>query len=63
MKKKIFRVWATYRSDCYLDVEAKDENEAYDIAKNSDGEDFINDDYGINDWEIKEDDIEELETT
>jgi len=61
MKKK-FRVWATYKSDCYLEVEAEDKDEAYDIAMNTDGGDFTpNDDYINDNWDIDASDIEELE--
>lgn len=61
MKKK-FRVWATYQSDCYLDIEAEDKDEAYAIAKNTDGGDFTpNDDIDNDSWEIKEYDIEEID--
>lgn len=39
-----YRVWAEVTSYCYLDVEAKDADEAYDIASETDGGDFITDD-------------------
>jgi len=61
MKKK-FRVWATYKSSCYLDVEAKNRDEAYDIANNADGGDFLPEDsYDCDSWEVNEYDIEEIE--
>ena len=60
MKKK-FRVWATYRTECYLEVEAEDLDEAYDIAKDTDGDNFTdNDDYHVDQWDIDPSDIEEL---
>ena len=46
-------------SYAYLEVEAEDENEAYNIARETDGGEFIPTDEG--DWEILEDEIEEVE--
>lgn len=44
-----FRVWARSISDVYLDVEAETEEEARDIAENTDGGLFT--DAGTGDWE------------
>lgn len=46
MKK--FRVWAESISDVYLDVEAETEEEAMEIAMDTDGGDYIED--GCGDW-------------
>lgn len=40
-KKKTYRVWAKVTSYCYLDVEASSEDEAFAIADDTDGGDFI----------------------
>lgn len=40
-KKKKYRVWTTMKTRCYLDVEAYNEDEAWEIAENTDGGDFI----------------------
>lgn len=45
-----YRVWAECISDVYLDVEAESEDEAIEIANETDGGDFITSDYG--DWKI-----------
>lgn len=37
----IYRVWAEMISDVYIDIEADSPEEAYDIADNADGGDFI----------------------
>ncbi len=48
-----FRVWAECITDCYLDVEAKSEEEALNIAAETDGGEFITDDsYGSGDWRV-----------
>jgi hypothetical protein len=57
MKK--FTVLASYRTFVYALVEAEDEDQAYDIARDMDGGDFeraIDDD--LSDWSI--DDVEEV---
>ena len=52
-KKKMYRVWAEMVTDCYLDVEAKSEEEALNIAAETDGGDLISDDgWGSGDWRI-----------
>lgn len=40
-KKKKYRVWTTMKTRCYLDVEADNEDEAWEIAENTDGGEFI----------------------
>lgn len=54
-----YKVKAVMTSYAYLEVEAEDENEAYNIARETDGGEFIPTDEG--DWEILEDEIEEVE--
>jgi hypothetical protein len=46
-----FKITASYSTTCILEIEANNENEAYEIALNADGGDFIqiNQPY---DWEI-----------
>ena len=51
-----YRVWAECISDVYLDVEADSEEEAMDIARATDGGEFI--DSGDGDWNYGE--VEEL---
>lgn len=57
--KKTFRVHANSMIYYYIDVEAKNKDEAYDIAVNADGGDFT-ETIENNDWEVQEHDIEEL---
>ena len=45
-----YRVWAECISDVYLDVEAESEEEALEIAAETDGGDFI--DSGTGDWDL-----------
>lgn len=53
MKK--FRVTASYTVYCYATVEAKDEDQASEIAWNMDSCDFETEcDTGISDWHIGE---------
>ena len=51
---KTFRVWATYNNYCFIDVKAKSKEEAEEIASQSDGGDFINNDSPLDDgnWHI-----------
>lgn len=56
---KTYKVIASYRTIVYVNVEAKDADEAYDIARDMDGGDFERakgDD--LSDWSI--DDVEEV---
>ncbi len=56
---KTYKVLASYRTYVYALVEAKDEDQAYDIARDMDGGDFERakgDD--LSDWSI--DDVEEV---
>ena len=56
---KTFRVFVTSVERYCIDVEANDKDEAYDIAKNTDGGDFDScGDYGT--WDIEEDTIKEI---
>lgn len=54
-----YRVWAKMTTYCYLDVEAEDEEQAKDVAEETDGGDFTADDMQ-GDWEI-EDDVDLLD--
>jgi hypothetical protein len=57
MKK--FKVIASYRTIVYAIVEAEDEDQAYDIARDMDGGDFERDKGDdLSDWSI--DDVEEV---
>lgn len=53
MKKK-YRVWAKMTSYSYLDVEAKSEDEAINIANETDGGEFIptTSEDSAGDWKI-----------
>lgn len=53
-EKKTYRVWAKTTSWAYLDVKAANEIEAYNIASETDGGIFINDD-SKGDWEVDPD--------
>jgi len=56
MKK--YNITAYYTTSCFAEVEAKDEDEAYEIARNMDGGIFMSSaDKG--DWRIV--DVEEIE--
>lgn len=53
MKK--FRITASYTVFCYATIDAEDEDQAYDIARDMDGGDFEPErDSGISDWYINE---------
>lgn len=55
-----YRVWAQSISDVYIDIEAKDADQAYDYAKNeADGGDFH--DNGFGDWVMNPGDVQELD--
>jgi hypothetical protein len=50
---KNYKVTACYTVYCYATVEAKNEDEAYALAKEMDGGDFeMEEDYGLSDWHI-----------
>jgi len=53
-----FRVYARSIGYCYLDVEADNEEQAMEVAREADGGDFHDD--GIGDWEFS-DDVDELD--
>jgi hypothetical protein len=55
MKK--FMITAYYTTTCFAEVEAEDEDQAYEIAREIDGGSFTNTDRG--DWRIV--DVEEIE--
>lgn len=58
---KTYRVYVKSTQTFYLDVEAKNKDNAYDIAKQTDGAEFQTDDeFGT--WEIQEDNIFEVES-
>lgn len=48
-----FRVYATYEVCLYAEVDAKDEQEAYEKAKEMDGGDFV--ECSLGDWHIESD--------
>ena len=50
-----YRVYATYTSRVYLDVEANSEEEAWDIAENTDGGEYTEDleDFLNATWELE----------
>ena len=48
---KTYRVWAKMTTWAYLDVEAENEREAWNIANETDGGEFICDESN-GDWEI-----------
>lgn len=52
MKK--FIVTASYITYCTAEIEAKDRDEAYAIAKSMDGGDFDPEQFGGDDWEIED---------
>jgi len=54
MKK--YNVTAYYTTTCFVEIEAENEDNAYDIARNMDGGSFTNSDAG--DWRIV--DVEEV---
>ena len=57
----MYRVWASYSTDCYLDVEADSKEEAEQIAEEADGGDFIScDSFDDGDWHICYDSTTEL---
>ena len=59
-KKKKYSVMAVMETYCYLDVEATSKVEAYDIARDTDGGQFISDDsWGSGDWRISMDNVME----
>ena len=48
-----YRVWASYVTDCYLDVEADSKEEAERIAEETDGSEFTaGDGFDEDDWHI-----------
>ena len=57
----LYRVWAKMTTYCYLDVDADSADEANEIAENTDGGDFIEDDspYG-GEWDILYEDTEKI---
>lgn len=49
----MYRVYATMTTELYLDVEAESEDEAMDIAKDTDGGEFIElDPYFSGSWDV-----------
>ena len=59
-KKKYFRVPATMTTYLHINVEACDEDEAYDIAYDTDGDVFVEEDAWYGEWEINGDCIQEI---
>lgn len=57
----LYRVWAKMTTYCYLDVDADSADEANEIAENTDGGDFIEDDYTYGgEWDILYEDTEKI---
>lgn len=59
MALKVYRVWAENVSNVYLDVAAESEEEAYRIADEADGSEFI--DTGTGGWNMSQDWITEMQ--
>ena len=55
MKK--YQATAYYTTSCFVEIEAEDEDQAYELARSMDGASFTNTDKG--DWRIV--DVEEIE--
>jgi len=55
MKK--YNITAYYTTTCFVEIEAENEDDAYEIARNMDGGNFTSTDSG--DWRIV--DVEEVE--
>jgi hypothetical protein len=49
-----FRIYASYRVNLVLDIEAEDIDQAWDIAKDADGGDFTRLPDSDSDWEIND---------
>ncbi len=55
-EKRVFRVWAKVTDECYFDVMAGSAEEAYDIGRNTDGGEFLqDDDMFAGSWEVLRD--------
>ena len=59
MALKVYRVWAESISNVYLDVAAESKEEAYRIADEADGSEFI--DMGTGGWNMNQDWITEMQ--
>lgn len=56
-----FRIWAKSVDYCYVDIEAENEEAAYEFAaENVDGGSFHND-WGYGSWDMLPDEIEKLD--
>ena len=58
---KTYRVWAKMTQWNYLDVRAEDPDQAYNIALETDGGEFVEGSPRDGDWEIDYDSIKEIE--
>ena len=55
-EKRVYRVWAKMTNECYFDVMAGSAEEAYEIGRNTDGGDFLqDDDMFAGSWEVLRD--------
>lgn len=59
MALKVYRVWAENISNVYLDVAAESKEEAYRIADEADGSEFI--DMGTGGWNMDRDWVIEMQ--
>ena len=54
LPEKTFRMHAKFESHCYVDIKAKTQDEAYEIARDMDGGDFISSEERDGSWEVYE---------
>lgn len=59
MALKVYRVWAENISNVYLDVAAESKEEAYRIADEADGSEFV--DVGTGGWNMDRDWVIEMQ--
>ena len=59
VKKKKYSVMAVMESYCYLDVEATSKEEALEIAQDTDGGEFVEENEYDGDWRISMDNVME----
>ena len=55
--KKTYRVMAVMTSYCYIEIEAESKKDAFDIAQDTDGGDFIEENPLDGDWSISMENI------
>ena len=54
LPEKTFRIHAKFESHCYIDIKAKTQEDAYEIASEMDGGDFISNEERSGNWGIYE---------